>query len=82
MKLLMIESFALDAPIWYFTSVSHAARYFNSQFSAIDVAIKKRNGLYKYHKLEWIEDDNILSKYINPDEKGITIRDYENKTNY
>lgn len=65
MRLLMIESDAKG--IWYFTSIQDCADFLDVTYQAVYYWAK---GIYKnckgFTSIEWIEDDNIISRFINP----------------
>jgi len=52
--------------IWYFTDTAKAAKYITTSQSYIDLC-RKRNTRCKGWSVEEIHDDNILSRYINPE---------------
>ena len=63
MKLFKLEN---DEVIWYFTDTAKAAKYINTTQSYIDLC-RKKNRKCKGWKVEEINDDYIISKYINPE---------------
>lgn len=66
MKLLKIEH-PING-IWYFTSAIKAAVWLDT--SAPNIYTSMKNGkTVKGWSLEWVEEDNILSQYINPSNK-------------
>ena len=54
--------------IWYFTDTAKAARFIETTQSYVDLC-RKRNKTCKGWSIEQIEDDNIISRYINPERK-------------
>lgn len=68
MKLLKIEN-PING-IWYFTSAIKAAVWLETSASNIYTSMKNGKTV-KGWSLEWIEEDNILSQYINPANKEI-----------
>ena len=66
MKLLKIEH-PING-IWYFTSAIKAAVYLDT--SAPNIYTSMKNGkTVKGWSLEWVEEDDVLSQYINPTNK-------------
>ena len=66
MKLLKIEH-PING-IWYFTSAIKAAVWLDT--SAPNIYTSMKNGkTVKGWSLEWVEEDDILSQYINPTNK-------------
>jgi hypothetical protein len=65
MRLLMIESDAKG--IWYFTGLQECADFLKVSYNTIRMWNK---GVTKtcrgFTSIEWIEDDNIISRFINP----------------
>lgn len=77
MKLLKIEH-PING-IWYFTSAIKAAVYLDT--SAPNIYTSMKNGkTVKGWSLEWVEEDYILSQYINPSNKEINIIELLEKT--
>lgn len=66
MKLLKIEH-PING-IWYFTSAIKAAVWLETSASNIYTSMKNGKTV-KDWSLEWVEEDNILSQYINPTNK-------------
>ena len=66
MKLLKIEH-PING-IWYFTSAYKAAVWLNTSASNIYTSMKNGKTV-KGWSLEWVEEDDILSQYINPTNK-------------
>lgn len=66
MKLFMIEDSFGVRPTWYFTSIYKLAKYIGVHDPAVWYAIKNKTRTQGYYVYE-IEDDNIISKFINPD---------------
>ena len=65
MRLLMIESDAKG--IWYFTSIQDCADFLDVTYQAIHYWIRGVNKTCKgFTSIEWIEDDNIITRFINP----------------
>lgn len=54
--------------IWYFTDTAKAAKYIETTQSYVDLC-RKRKSRCKGWTIEAIEDDYIISKYINPERK-------------
>ena len=63
MKLLKIEN-PING-IWYFTSAIKAAVWLETSASNIYTSMKYGKTV-KGWSLEWVEEDDILSQYINP----------------
>lgn len=63
MKLLKIEH-PING-IWYFTSAYKAAAWLDTSASNIYTSMKNGKTV-KGWSLEWVEEDDILSQYINP----------------
>ena len=68
MRLLKIEH-PING-IWYFTSAIKAAVWLETSASNIYTSMKNGKTV-KDWSLEWVEEDNILSQYINPANKEI-----------
>ena len=68
MKLFKLEN--SEKVIWYFTNTAKASKFLDTAQSYLD-ACRKNNKTCKGWSIEEIEDDNILSKYINPERKYI-----------
>jgi len=51
--------------IWYFSTIRKAASFIDSADSNVNAAIKARRKV-KGWEFEWIESDDVLSKYIDP----------------
>ena len=66
MKLLKIEH-PING-IWYFTSAIKAAVWLNTSASNIYTSMKNGKTV-KGWSLEWVEEADILSQYINPTNK-------------
>lgn len=66
MKLFKLEN--PEKGIWYFTNTAKASKYLDTAQSYLDTC-RKNNKTCKGWSIEEIEDDNILSKYINPERK-------------
>ena len=68
MKLLKIEH-PING-IWYFTSAIKAAVWLETSASNIYTSMKNGKTV-KGWSLEWVEEDDILSQYINPANKEL-----------
>ena len=68
MKLLKIEH-PING-IWYFTSAIKAAVWLDTSASNIYTSMKNEKTV-KGWSLEWVEEDDVLSQYINPANKEI-----------
>ena len=68
MKLLKIEH-PING-IWYFTSAIKAAVWLETSASNIYTSMKNEKTV-KGWSLEWVEEDDVLSQYINPANKEI-----------
>ena len=68
MKLLKIEH-PING-IWYFTSAIKAAVWLETSDSNIYTSMKNGKTV-KGWSLEWVEEDDILSQYINPANKEL-----------
>ena len=68
MKLLKIEH-PING-IWYFTSAIKAAVWLETSASNIYTSMKNGKTV-KGWSLEWVEEDDVLSQYINPANKEI-----------
>ena len=66
MKLLKIEH-PING-IWYFTSAIKAAVWLDTSAPNIYTSMKNRKTV-KGWSLEWVEEDDVLSQYINPKNK-------------
>lgn len=77
MKLLKIEH-PING-IWYFTSAIKAAVWLETSASNIYTSMKNGKTV-KGWSLEWVEEDNILSQYINPANKEINTIELLEKT--
>lgn len=77
MKLLKIEH-PING-IWYFTSAIKAAVYLETSASNIYTSMKNGKTV-KGWSLEWVEEDDILSQYINPVNKEINTIELLEKT--
>lgn len=65
MKLLMIESD--EKGIWYFTSIAECARFLNVSNAAVKYFSTGANKTCRgFTHAEWIESDDVLSRFINP----------------
>ena len=55
--------------IWYFTNVNRAATYICTVASNINRVLdgKSKKGKVKGWTPQWVDADNIMSKYINPE---------------
>ena len=77
MKLLKIEH-PING-IWYFTSAIKAAVYLETSASNIYTSMKNGKTV-KGWSLEWVEEDDVLSQYINPANKEINTIELLEKT--
>ena len=68
MKLLKIEH-PING-IWYFTSAIKAAVWLETSASNIYTSMKNGKTV-KGWSLEWVEEDDVLSQYINPANKEL-----------
>lgn len=65
MKLLMIESD--EKGIWYFTGLQECADFLGVSYNTMRMWNKGVTKTCKgFTSLEWIESDDVLSRYINP----------------
>lgn len=73
MRLLMIESD--EKGIWYFTTIKDCADFLDVTTNAVRYWVAGVCPTCKgFTHREWIEDDNIISAFINPTrEKYITL---------
>ena len=65
MKLFKIKH--EEKGIWYFTNTNKAAKYIGTSKSNVDMALKGVTRKCKGWTVEEINDDYIISKYINPE---------------
>ena len=77
MKLLKIEH-PING-IWYFTSAIKAAVWLETSASNIYTSMKNGKTV-KGWSLEWVEEDDVLSQYINPANKKINTIELLDKT--
>ena len=77
MKLLKIEH-PING-IWYFTSAIKAAVWLETSASNIYTSMKYGKTV-KGWSLEWVEEDDVLSQYINPANKEINTIELLEKT--
>lgn len=77
MKLLKIEH-PING-IWYFTSAIKAAVWLETSASNIYTSMKNGKTV-KGWSLEWVEEDDVLSQYINPANKEINTIELLEKT--
>ena len=77
MKLLKIEH-PING-IWYFTSAIKAAVWLETSASNIYTSMKNGKTV-KGWSLEWVEEDDVLSQYINPSNKEINTIELLEKT--
>ena len=62
MRLIKVEN---NYEIWYFSTLAKASRWINCSVQNVIQSIKmgcKASG----YECEWIEADNVISKYIDP----------------
>ena len=64
MKLYKIEN---ENEIWYFTTKSKCSRYLGCSIQNIDAVLEGRGHRAKGYTVEVIEDDYIMSKFIDPE---------------
>lgn len=63
-KLLKVEHY--EKGKWYFTSVYKVANALDTQATHINYYMGK-NKEYKGWNFEWIDGENVIYKYINPE---------------
>lgn len=76
MKLLKIEH-PING-IWYFTSAIKAAVWLETSASNIYTSMKNGKTV-KGWSLEWVEEDDVLSQYINPANKELNTIEFLEK---
>ena len=64
MKLYKIEN---EKEIWYFTTKSKCARYLGCSIQNIDAVLEGRGHRARGYTVEVIEDDYVMSKFIDPE---------------
>ena len=64
MKLYKIEN---ENEIWYFTSKAKCARYLGCSIQSVDWALLGKGHRAKGYLAELIEDDYVVSKFIDPE---------------
>lgn len=64
MKLYKIEN---ENEIWYFTSKAKCARYLGCSIQSVDWALLGKGHRVKGYLAELIEDDYVVSKFIDPE---------------
>ena len=64
MKLYKIEN---ENEIWYFTTKSKCSRYLGCSIQNIDTVLEGRSHRAKGYTVEVIEDDYVMSKFIDPE---------------
>ena len=64
MKLYKIEN---ENEIWYFTTKSKCSRYLGCSIQNIDAVLEGRGHRAKGYTVEVIEDDYVMSKFIDPE---------------
>lgn len=77
MKLIMLEH--PEHGIWYFTNKAKVADFIGTSFINVLILLE---GFYKRcdgWTAQWIESDDILSRYINPDRKKVFGDNNKNK---
>lgn len=57
--------------IWYFTTINKAAMYISTSPSNVNRVLGDEEKLVKGWKIEEIESDYILSKFINPERNKV-----------
>lgn len=65
MKLYMCEHD--EQGIWYFTNLNKAAKYIGTSMTNLQHVVKKEFKQFKGWTIEEIDDDNIISRFINPE---------------
>lgn len=65
MKLIKIES--QEKGIWYFTTAYKAAKYIGCSYQTLYMQLKGITKQTYGWKVEEIESDTIICKYINPE---------------
>lgn len=66
MKLIKIEN---EKEVWYFTSITRAAEYIGCTYNHVKQVIHGVCKRAKGWSIEEIEDDYIMSKFIDPEPK-------------
>ena len=66
MKLFLLDNDVEG--VWYFTDTAKAARYIETSQSYLDLC-RKLGRRCKGWSIEEIDDDNVISRYINPKKK-------------
>lgn len=69
MKLIMMEH--PEHGIWYFTNTTKAANFIGAPFSNVRILLAGFYHRCKGWTAQWIESDDILSRYINPDREKV-----------
>ena len=64
LKLYKIEN---ENEIWYFTTKSKCSRYLGCSIQNIDTVLEGRSHRAKGYTVEEIEDDFVMSKFIDPE---------------
>lgn len=67
MELIKIES--KKGGIWYFTRIVDLTEFLCSCYQTMTSAIAR--GYYKEWSIEQIDSDDVLTKFINPNKKGL-----------
>lgn len=68
MRLLMIESY--EKGIWYFTGIQECANFLDVSYNAVNYWLKGMSKTCRgFESIEWIESDDVISRYINPSRK-------------
>lgn len=67
MKLYKIEN---ENEIWYFTTKSKCSRYLGCSIQNIDTVLEGRSHRAKGYTVEVIEDDYVMSKFIDPEKNN------------
>lgn len=65
MRLIKAEN--NEKGIWYFSNIRKCAQFINSGDSNINTSLNKTGRKVKGWYLKWIESDDIISKYIDPE---------------
>jgi DNA-binding transcriptional MerR regulator len=64
MKLYKIEN---EKEIWYFTTKTKCSRYLGCSIQNIDAVLEGRGHRARGYTVEIIEDDYVMSKFIDPE---------------
>lgn len=72
MKLYKIEN---EKEIWYFTTKTKCSRYLGCSIQNIDAVLEGRGHRARGYTVEIIEDDYVMSKFIDPEPKFYTAEE-------